>query len=46
MEAAQAAGMIGIIASYGYMDAAAGTASWPAAGSVQTPFALLRYLSL
>lgn len=46
MEAAQAAGMIGIIASYGYMDAATGTASWPSAGSVQTPFALLRYLSL
>jgi phosphoglycolate phosphatase len=46
MEAAKAANMIGIIASYGYLDTAAGTADWPAAGSVQTPFALLRYLGL
>ncbi|MEQ1533435.1 MAG: HAD-IA family hydrolase [Sideroxydans sp.] len=44
MQAAQAASMIGIIASYGYVDASSNT--WPAAGSIQTPFALLRYLSL
>jgi phosphoglycolate phosphatase len=44
MQAAQAAGMIGIIASYGYVDASSNT--WPAVGSIQTPFALLRYLSL
>ncbi len=46
MEAAQAAGMIGIVASYGYLDPASSTNAWPAAGSVQTPFALLRYLTL
>lgn len=46
MQAANAANMIGIIASYGYLEAGADTASWQAAGSVQTPFALLRYLSL
>lgn len=46
MQAAQAAGMGGIIANYGYIDAAAGSTSWPSAGSVQTPFALLRYLPL
>ena len=46
MEAAQAAGMIGIIASYGYLDPASSASAWPAAGSVQTPFALMRYLML
>ncbi|MEK7811868.1 MAG: HAD-IA family hydrolase [Pseudomonadota bacterium] len=46
MEAAQAAQMIGIVASYGYLEPGATTRDWPAAGSVQTPFALLRYLSL
>ncbi len=45
MQAAQAAGMIGIIANYGYLDPASNTSAWPAAGSVQTPFALLRYLT-
>jgi N-acetyl-D-muramate 6-phosphate phosphatase len=44
MEAAQAAEMTGIIAGYGYVDPSADVASWPAAGSVQTPFALLRYI--
>lgn len=43
MEAARAANMIGIIAGYGYIDPATDTGTWPAAGSVQTPFALLRY---
>ncbi len=46
MEAAQAAGMIGIVASYGYLDPTLNTNAWPSAGSVQTPFALLRYLML
>jgi phosphoglycolate phosphatase len=46
MQAAGAACMIGIIASYGYIEADTDTAAWQAAGSIQTPFALLRYLSL
>jgi phosphoglycolate phosphatase len=46
MQAANAAHMIGIIAGYGYIEAGADTGSWQAAGCVQTPFALLRYLSL
>lgn len=46
MQAAHAARMIGIIAGYGYIEAGADTGTWQAAGSVQTPFALLRYLSL
>ncbi len=44
MEAAQAAGMKGIIAAYGYIDPAADTATWPSAGSVNSPFELLKYL--
>jgi phosphoglycolate phosphatase len=44
MEAAQAAGMTGIIASYGYIDPTADLGTWPAAGSVPTPFVLLRYI--
>ncbi len=44
MEAAQAAGMPGVIASYGYIDPA-GTDHWPAAGSVPTPFALVSFLT-
>lgn len=44
MQAAEAAHMTGIIALYGYLAADADIRSWPAAGSVQTPFALLRYL--
>lgn len=44
MEAAQAAGMTGIIAAYGYIDPATDLAAWPASGSVLTPFALLRYI--
>ncbi len=46
MEAAQAANMIGIIANYGYLNPSSSTGDWPAAGSVQTPFALMRYLML
>ena len=46
MQAAQAAQMIGIIAAYGYLTANTELREWPAAGSVQTPFALLRYLTL
>jgi phosphoglycolate phosphatase len=46
MQAANAAKMIGIIAGYGYLEANADTGSWQAAGIVQAPFALLRYLSL
>jgi len=46
MQAAQAANMIGVIAAYGYLAANTELREWPAAGSVQTPFALLRYLSL
>jgi len=46
MQAANAAGMIGIIASYGYIEPGTDTGAWQAAGSVQTPFALLRYLAL
>lgn len=44
MEAAQAAGMTGIIAAYGYIDPTADTGTWPASGSVPTPLALLRYI--
>ena len=44
MQAAQAAGMRGIIASYGYIESKQATASWPARGSVDTPQELLQYL--
>ncbi|MBU0621922.1 MAG: HAD-IA family hydrolase [Gammaproteobacteria bacterium] len=44
MEAAQAAEMTGIIAAYGYIDPQADLGSWPAAGRVDSPFELLRYL--
>ncbi len=46
MQAANGAGMPGIIASYGYLTPDAETASWQAAGSIAAPFALLRYLTL
>jgi len=46
MEAAQAAKMIGIIAGYGYLDPGSSAVDWPSAGNVQTPFALMRYLTL
>jgi phosphoglycolate phosphatase len=46
MEAAQAAGMPGIIASYGYIDPSVDTSIWPATGSIATPLALLSYLTL
>ena len=44
MEAAKAAEMTGIIAAYGYIDPQADLGSWPAAGRVDSPFELLRYL--
>lgn len=44
MQAAQAAGMGGIIAGYGYIESKQATASWPAKGSVDTPLELLQYL--
>lgn len=46
MEAAHAANMVGIVASYGYIDPNTDLSGLHIAGSVQTPFALLRYLSL
>ncbi len=43
MQAAQAAGMTGLVARYGYVD---GTeAEWPAHGMIATPQALLPYLA-
>jgi phosphoglycolate phosphatase len=44
MEAAEAAGMKGIIAAYGYIDPEADLSTWPSSGSITTPFALLRYI--
>jgi 2-phosphoglycolate phosphatase len=44
MEAAQASGMTGIIAAYGYIDPDANFGTWPAAGSVSNSLALLRYI--
>lgn len=44
MEAAQAAGMTGIIARYGYIGSLQETADWPADGGIDTPFQLLKYL--
>jgi phosphoglycolate phosphatase len=44
MEAARDANMTGIIATYGYIDPEADLATWPAAGRVPSPFALLRYI--
>lgn len=44
MEAANAAHMQGIIAEYGYIDPQADLASWQAAGAVQHPPELLRYI--
>jgi phosphoglycolate phosphatase len=44
MEAAQAAGMTGIIARYGYIGSPQETAGWPADGGIDTPFQLLKYL--
>ena len=43
MQAAQAAGMVGIVASYGYLDRRA-AADWPAQGAVDSPPQLLQYL--
>jgi phosphoglycolate phosphatase len=44
MQAAQAANMTGIIAAYGYIDPSADLATWPSAGRISTPLALLRYI--
>ena len=44
MEAANAAGMKGIIAQYGYIDPKASLDTWQATGSVQSPLELLRYI--
>ncbi|MBI3901776.1 MAG: HAD-IA family hydrolase [Nitrosomonadales bacterium] len=44
MQAAQAAGMRGIIACYGYIDAQADLDGWGAQGSVDTPAELLAYI--
>ncbi len=44
MEAAQAAGMRGIIARYGYIDAQTNPDSWHADGGINSPLALLNYL--
>ncbi|MBI3479731.1 MAG: HAD-IA family hydrolase [Nitrosomonadales bacterium] len=46
MQAANAAGMRGIIASYGYVGADASVENWQAYGSVNRPTELLRYLPL
>jgi len=44
MQAANASGMRGIIASYGYVSADASVENWQAHGSVDAPSGLLRYL--
>jgi phosphoglycolate phosphatase len=44
MAAANAANMRGIIAQYGYIDPQADLDSWQAAGRVQSPLELLRYI--
>jgi len=44
MQAANASGMRGIIASYGYVSADASIENWQAHGSIDTPSGLLRYL--
>jgi len=46
MQAANAAGMYGIIAKYGYVSADASEENWKAQGSVNKPMELLRYLNL
>jgi len=44
MQAARAAGMRGIIAAYGYIDAGADTDSWLADGLADSPLALLNHI--
>lgn len=44
MQAAQAAGMPGIVARYGYIGSPQETAGWPAQGAVDSPPQLLQYL--
>lgn len=43
-DAARAAGMRGIVARYGYIDARSNPAEWGADGDIDTPLALLGYL--
>ncbi len=44
MDAANAAGMQGIIAEYGYIDPKASLDSWLATGQIESPLELLRYI--
>ena len=44
MEAAQAAGMCGIVARYGYIDGQTNPDSWPAGGGIDSPLALLKHI--
>ncbi len=44
MQAAQAAHMQGIVASYGYIGTFQEAATWPARGSIDTPVQLLQFL--
>jgi 2-phosphoglycolate phosphatase len=46
MQAANAAGMRGIIASYGYVSADASAENWSAYGSIRQPTELIGYLTL
>jgi len=46
MQAANASGMRGIIANYGYVNGDASVENWKAHGSVDRPTELLRYLTL
>ena len=46
MQAANSAGMRGIIANYGYVSHDASIENWHAYGSVNTPAELLAYLTL
>ena len=44
MQAAQAAGMAGVVAGYGYVESVEATAGWPALGSIASATQLLQYL--
>jgi phosphoglycolate phosphatase len=46
MQAANAAGMRGIIASYGYVSSDASVENWSAYGSIRQPAELIGYLTL
>ena len=45
MQAANAAGMRGIIARYGYISSPEEISGWPAHGTIDTPSQLLQYLA-